>query len=191
LRLARLSRLARITRLLRGQNQKQLVDDVVQNRAQYAGFITILLAFLVLVAGSVLVLNAESRSAEANIETGWDALWWAFVTITTVGYGDRFPVTVAGRISAMFIMVMGIGIIGALASIMASVLVGGSDASDEATGPGAVEIELAAVKEELAALRGVVERMDERLSDGAAGAAVVHGPPPAAAALETPSGKLD
>src|SRR5262245_27880430 len=48
LRLARLSRLARITRLLRGQNKTQLVEDVLTNRSQYAAFITVLLAFLVM-----------------------------------------------------------------------------------------------------------------------------------------------
>lgn len=133
LRLFRLSRFARITRLLRGQNKKQLVDDVVKHRAQYAVFITILLTFVVLVTASLVVLNAESRSDTANIKTGWDAFWWAFVTITTVGYGDRFPVTAIGRIGAMFVMVMGIGIIGALASIMASILVGsGSDQGSDA-----------------------------------------------------------
>jgi voltage-gated potassium channel len=130
LRLARLSRLARITRLLRGQNRRELVADVMRNRAEYAAFFSVLAAFLVLMTASIVVLNAESRAPAANITSGWDAFWWAFVTITTVGYGDRFPVTIAGRVGAMFVMVMGVGIIGSLASIMASVLV--SPAGDEA-----------------------------------------------------------
>ena len=124
-RLARLSRLARISRLLRGKNQKALVDDVVQNRGQYAAFITIFSAFLVLVVSSILVLVFESRApaGEANIVTGGDALWWAIVTITTVGYGDFFPVTALGRLTGVFVMFAGVGIIGALASILASILV--------------------------------------------------------------------
>jgi voltage-gated potassium channel len=76
LRLARLSRLARIARLLRGRNKKQLVQDVARNRGEYAAFITILLAFLVLTLSSVLVLQFESKSPDANITTGGDALWW-------------------------------------------------------------------------------------------------------------------
>jgi voltage-gated potassium channel len=131
LRLARLSRLARITRLLRGQNQRELVRDVVENRSQYALFITFLAAFLVLTFSSVLVLQFESRSPDANITTGGNALWWAFVTITTVGYGDFYPVTTLGRATAVFVMFAGVGIIGSLASILASVLV--PDATD-ATG---------------------------------------------------------
>jgi voltage-gated potassium channel len=179
LRLARLSRFARITRLLRGQNKKQLVDDVLTNRSQYAAFITILLAVIVLSTASVVVLNAEQRSADANIRSGWDAFWWSFVTITTVGYGDRFPVTVVGRIGAMFVMTMGIGIIGALASILASILVpsppesakeDATSASPSAGGPSAggpsaagVEQELNAVKAELSHLKEVVERLDRRI----------------------------
>jgi voltage-gated potassium channel len=122
-RLARLSRLARITRLLRGKNKKQLVDDVFRHRGQYAAFITILAALMVLTIGSAMVLQFESRSANANISTGGDALWWSVVTITTVGYGDEYPVTAAGRITAVFVMFAGVGIIGALASILASILV--------------------------------------------------------------------
>jgi voltage-gated potassium channel len=123
LRLARLSRLARITRLLRGQAGKDLVKDVLKNRSQYATFITILLAGMVLSVASILILQFESRSPDANITTGGDALWWGLVTITTVGYGDTYPVTFLGRITGVFVMFAGIGIIGALASILASMLV--------------------------------------------------------------------
>jgi voltage-gated potassium channel len=122
-RLARLSRLARITRLLRGQAGKDLIVDVLRNRGQYAMFITILLAGITLTVASLLVLEFESRSADGNIKTGGDAIWWGIVTITTVGYGDFFPVTLMGRITAIFVMFAGIGIIGALASILASLLV--------------------------------------------------------------------
>ncbi len=163
LRLARLSRLARITRLLRGENKKALVKDVLENRSRYAMFITILLTILVLTVASVLVLQFESQSPDANITEGGDALWYSIVTITTVGYGDFFPVTPAGRITAMFIMFMGVGIIGALASILASLLVGGAPAEEEeapATAPApTVEEELAAIKDELAALHQMLEKM--------------------------------
>jgi len=174
LRLARLSRLTRITRLMRGQAGKDLVKDVLANRSQYAAFITILSAFIVLVTASILVLEFESFSPEANIKTGGDAMWWGVVTITTVGYGDRYPVTLLGRLTGVFVMFAGVGIIGALASILASILVP-PPRSDEAPaqpvpaapasapalaastpGPAAsasVELELARLRTEIEALR--------------------------------------
>ena len=84
----------------------------------------IFLTILVLTVASVLVLQFESKAPNANITTGGDSLWYSIVTITTVGYGDFYPVTTAGRVTAMFIMFAGVGIIGALASILASLLVG-------------------------------------------------------------------
>ena len=123
LRLARLSRLARIRKLLSGQNRKQLVADVLENRGSYATFITIMAAGLVLTVASILILQFESMSPEANIESGGDAIWWGVVTLTTVGYGDYYPVTFLGRLTAVSVMFAGVGIIGALASILASVLV--------------------------------------------------------------------
>ena len=157
LRLARLSRLARIARLLQGSNRKQLVADVVKNRGQYAAFITILSAFMVLVTSSVLILQFEGRSPDANITTGGDALWWAVVTITTVGYGDFFPVTGLGRLTGFAVMLAGVGIIGALASILASILVPPPDEPDPveevASVSSVLETELAGIRAELAALR--------------------------------------
>ncbi len=165
LRLARLSRLARIARLMRGENRKTLVKDILENRSQYAAFITILLALIVLTTASVLVLQFESHSPGANITTGGDALWYSIVTITTVGYGDFYPVTAAGRITATFIMFAGVGIIGALASILASVLVGGSSPAEEEEPPVIESVpprddnELAAIKNELAGLRQLLENL--------------------------------
>jgi voltage-gated potassium channel len=123
LRLARLSRLARIGKMLGGKNRKALVADVLHNRGQYATFITILAAGMVLSVASVLVLQFESGSPNANIKTGGDAIWWGIVSLTTVGYGDFYPVTFLGRLTGVSLMVAGIGIIGALASILASMLV--------------------------------------------------------------------
>jgi voltage-gated potassium channel len=141
--------------LLRGQKKRELIDDVVTHRGQYAAFVSITAAMIVLVVCSVLVLQFESRAADANITTGGDALWWALVTITTVGYGDFFPVTTAGRITGAFVMFAGVGIIGALASILASVLVPAPKTEEEPEFPATdtVRDELVEIKAELSALR--------------------------------------
>jgi voltage-gated potassium channel len=157
LRLARLSRLTRITRLLRGQNKKELVRDVVAHRGQYAAFITVLAAFIVLTVASVLELQFEGRSPDATITTGGGALWWGIVTLTTVGYGDEYPVTMLGRITAALVMLAGVGIIGALASILASVLVPQTQTQQEHEGDASTgrttQDELAEIRSELTALR--------------------------------------
>ena len=84
---------------MRGKQKAEIVADVLTHRGQYAAFITLLAALIVLTLTSVMVLQFESRSSDANITSGADALWWAIVTITTVGYGDRFPVTALGRLT--------------------------------------------------------------------------------------------
>ena len=166
LRLARLSRLARIGRLLGAKDRKAIVRDVLENRGQYATFITLLAAGLVLSVASVMVLQFEGKSPDANITTAGDALWWGLVTITTVGYGDTFPVTLLGRSVGVLVMLSGVGIIGALASILASLLVpppkddGEAAAATAAASPAGTEAilaELVKVRAEMTALREAVE----------------------------------
>jgi len=166
LRLFRLSRLARITRLLRGQAKKELVEDVIRNRGQYAAFVTLMLTLIVLSVSSLIVLQVESTAPNANIKTGGDALWWAVVTITTVGYGDQYPVTLPGRVTAVFVMFAGVGIIGALASIMSGLIVSpqaADSSSDAVTLPVPISNEeVALLRGELAAIRQSLERLERR-----------------------------
>jgi voltage-gated potassium channel len=163
-RLARLSRLARITRLLRGQGGQEIAADVLKNRSQYTAFITILLTIIILATASVLVLQFEGQAPDAKITTGRDAFWYSIVTITTVGYGDYYPVTAGGRITAMFIMFAGVGIIGVLASILSSILVGEPSISVEedllaVEAKPKVEEEIAAIKAELAAMHQLLRQV--------------------------------
>jgi voltage-gated potassium channel len=65
-------------------------------------------------------LDAERAAARANITTFGDALWWAVSTITTVGYGDRYPVTAAGRAIGIVLMIVGVGIFGVVAASAAA-----------------------------------------------------------------------
>jgi voltage-gated potassium channel len=73
--------------------------------------------------GAWLTLLFEENSPESNIHTYPNALWWAIVTVTTVGYGDRFPSTPGGRLVAVVLMLVGIGIIGVLTATVASLFI--------------------------------------------------------------------
>lgn len=75
---------------------------------------------LVLFVASLAVLDAERGDPDANITTFADALWWGATTITTVGYGDRFPVTTEGRLVAVGLMLSGIALLGVVTAALAS-----------------------------------------------------------------------
>ena len=66
------------------------------------------------------MLLFESAADNANIKTAGDALWWAYVTITTVGYGDRYPVTTPGRIIGVMLLTAGVGLYGVLTAYLAN-----------------------------------------------------------------------
>lgn len=93
-------------------------------------------AILIWIA-SVAVLGFERGAPGANIETFGDAVWWAFVTLATVGYGDFYPVTAGGRIVAVLLMCAGIAVVGVVTATLASWVIeraaSGHDADEPAT----------------------------------------------------------
>jgi voltage-gated potassium channel len=88
----------------------------VKRNSQGVLLLFLYVAIIVFQFASVFVLLFESGDPSADINTSGDALWWAFVTVATVGYGDRVPVTIGGRITALFLMVVGIALFGIFTS---------------------------------------------------------------------------
>jgi len=86
-------------------------------------FRVLIAAAATLVLGAWLILLFEENAKGSNIHNYPDALWWAIVTVTTVGYGDRFPVTGGGRAVAIVLMLVGIGLIGVLTATVASLFI--------------------------------------------------------------------
>ena len=78
------------------------------------------MGILVLEFGSLEMLHVEQNAPGANITTASDALWYTIVTISTVGYGDQYPVTNAGRIVGALIIVVGVGIFGTFTGYLAN-----------------------------------------------------------------------
>lgn len=80
-------------------------------------------ASLLAFCAALAILDAEQSTADANITNFGEAMWWAVTTMTTVGYGDRYPVTGGGRLVAVGLMVGGIALLGAVSATLASWLI--------------------------------------------------------------------
>jgi voltage-gated potassium channel len=95
---------------------RQLRDDARGRIAIYVGATVALVAFVAALA----VLEAERNDPDASITTFGEALWWTITTLSTVGYGDRYPVTVEGRLVAATLMVAGIALLGVVTASIAA-----------------------------------------------------------------------
>lgn len=116
----RVLRLFRILRILRAfRSIKHLLQHVFARRVKGTFTTVAIFAALMLVFSSIAILQVEDDPT-SNIKTAEDALWWSYVTITTVGYGDRYPVTTEGRIIAAILMTTGVGLFGTFTGFIAS-----------------------------------------------------------------------
>jgi voltage-gated potassium channel len=130
-------------------------------------------AVLVLFVGSVGMLDVERDAPGANIHTFGDAAWWAITTVTTVGYGDRYPVTTEGRFIAAGVMLTGIAVLGVITASIASWFVENLQAMQQ------TEAEQAAQEQRLAAaLTEVVERLSRLEAHFGTDPETVKGPSP-------------
>ena len=119
-RWGRAARAMRILRVLRGVKSARLSTHfIVLRRAESAFLAATLLSLLLIVCCSVAVIQFE-MPAGGNIATADDAMWWAISTMTTVGYGDRYPVSSEGRIVAVFLMAGGVGVFGTFSGLVAT-----------------------------------------------------------------------
>jgi len=119
-RAGRVLRILRILRLLRAfKSAKILVSFLFKSKSQGALLTVGLIAMLALITSSIAILQVECLT-DCNIKTAEDALWWSYSTMTTVGYGDKFPITTAGRIIAAALMTIGVAICGTFTAYIAS-----------------------------------------------------------------------
>jgi voltage-gated potassium channel len=115
LRLGRLVNLARVAVILfTGLGR---VRGILSHRGLHFVFLAVL---VIVFACSAMVLGFEQDAHGSNIDNYGEALWWAIVTVTTVGYGDRYPVSAGGRGVAVVLMLVGIGLIGVVTASVAS-----------------------------------------------------------------------
>jgi len=137
--------------------QKAVGNAIRGKVVVYASTSTALLVYV----GSLAVLQAERTDPSASITTFGQALWWSITTVTTVGYGDEYPVTTTGRIVAALLMVGGISLLGAITATIASWIVeriAEEDTTNQAATAAQIEElrgEIRGLREELAVRRAI------------------------------------
>lgn len=147
-----IGRVARVFRILRAIRAARAVMSFVLSKRPNAAFLAVASVSLLLIfAGAAAVLRFEAASADGNIHSPADALWWAVVTVTTVGYGDRYPVTDGGRIVGALLMFAGVGLFGTLSGLIAAWLLGPSSAGENE--------ELATLRREIGEIRATLDRL--------------------------------
>jgi voltage-gated potassium channel len=148
-------RFVRLVRLLRVVRAAVLMWRAIQAERNVTSgaafrFVAIITVFIVVVAGS-----AEATFDSHDFPSVWSGVWWAIVTVTTVGYGDLYPRSVSGRIIGILVMFVGIGFLSILTATVASAFVKSDTASSE------IHASLQRIERELADLRaqlGATER---------------------------------
>ncbi len=123
LRFGRLFRLIRLVRILRAfRTTKNFITYIFKDKVQGTFTMVSIFAILLVIFSSIAILQVEN-SPDSNIHTAEDAIWWVYVTITTVGYGDKFPVTTEGRLIAAILMTAGVGLFGTFTAYISSLFV--------------------------------------------------------------------
>jgi voltage-gated potassium channel len=156
-------RLYRVVRVVRAVRSVRHIVLVLQRRRAQSMFLGAFLVGLVLIeVSSFAIWHFEKGAPGANITDPQRAFWWALVTITTVGYGDVFPVTSGGRVVAAFLMFGGIGLFSSFAALLSSWLTSQEVEREE-------EDHLRLLRGELREMRGEITLLREELQRERAG----------------------
>ena len=130
-KILRLFRVVRLYRLMKVYGGARMIKEFFANRGSSALMTLFFIMILILEFGGLAILWVESGVPEANITDASDAVWYVYVTITTVGYGDQYPVSDAGRIMGALIMTVGVGLFGTITAFLANAFIEPSEEEDE------------------------------------------------------------
>jgi voltage-gated potassium channel len=119
-RIFRIFRIIRAVRIVRRLGGPRVLRELRQELASGALYLVIFVGILTLEVCGLLELHFEEDAPGANITTAGDALWWGYVTATTVGYGDQYPVTTGGRISGLIMLTIGVALFATFSGFLAS-----------------------------------------------------------------------
>jgi voltage-gated potassium channel Kch len=120
LRIFRVFRVVRAIRIVRKLGGPRVFRELRQELASGALYLVIFVGILTLEVVGLLELRFEEYAPGANITTAGDALWWGYVTATTVGYGDYYPVTTGGRLAGLIMLTVGVGLFATFSGFLAN-----------------------------------------------------------------------
>jgi voltage-gated potassium channel len=119
LRILRLFRLFRIFKLIRYSDSLRIIGSAVSRIKSELVSTLIVTSIILIISANLMFIIENEAQPDAFTDMG-QALWWAVATLTTVGYGDIFPVTMAGKIISSFMALLGIGIVAIPSGLLAS-----------------------------------------------------------------------
>jgi voltage-gated potassium channel len=151
LRILRVWRIVRLARISKTASVKELVTTVINRPAESTLLIATLFGILLFGFASYFILVFELPAEGGNIKSVEDAVWWVLVTITTVGYGDRFPTTHSGRLIATILMFTGIGLFSVLTSYLSTSFISGAD--------DAMETDIKMLRQEVTELKQMLQKL--------------------------------
>lgn len=157
LRWGRMVSLTRIFMLLRALRSGRAILRVIRHDPARAVItLTLLVAMALTISSALMILSVETAE-RSNIKTGYDALWWTLTTVTTVGYGDFYPVTIKGRMIGAVVMVGGIALYATLTAFISAKIMDLHQKHERD--------EVDAIHDEVRALRAEMRELREALLD--------------------------
>jgi voltage-gated potassium channel len=130
LRILRLFRLLRILKLGRLSKSLKTITSVLKESKSELS-ITLFVAFILMILSSTLMYYVENEAQPDKFENIGLSLWWSVATLTTVGYGDIYPITGLGKVLSSIIAIIGIGFVALPTGIISSAFIGSMQSEKE------------------------------------------------------------
>jgi voltage-gated potassium channel len=165
LRVFRLFRIVRAVRIIRRLGGRRVFGELRGGLAAGTVYLVILVGFVVLEVVGLLELHFEEDAPGANITTAGDALWWGYVTATTVGYGDYYPVTTGGRLVGFLMLTVGVALFATFSGYLANKFLSAGRGSTEPESADDVGAALRELEELLAQQQRATEALRRKLAD--------------------------